>query len=282
MKKIAFIIGGICIASLVAGSALAGTGNGIDENGKRFTLNIIAYDKDHCPAGEFDDSNRHMIAVEADFGEFHCDINKGPTNPTDPCYCDPSNPIFHPDCPLADQITSNQAGTNKTFADITKTNTILLTPGEDFQVLDGNACGTKGGAALQLPADVAFCSNGDQTNCPVDDPEFQNYKVYVRLVGKLKTAIGVTSCAEEAYEDLNGNTTIDVLCSTESVIKVRTKGPRFDDVTKELLTLCLDTDTTPGCDTRVGLFDPRLVNYFWQWNTIGKAHAQLVFVALPD
>ena len=47
MKKIAFIIGGICIASLVAGSALAGTGNGIDENGKRFTLNIIAYDKDH-------------------------------------------------------------------------------------------------------------------------------------------------------------------------------------------------------------------------------------------
>jgi hypothetical protein len=36
------------------------------------------------------------------------------------------------------------------------------------------------------------------------------------------------------------------------------------------------------CDTRVALFASQLQDYFWNWDTTGKAHAQLFFVALPD
>jgi hypothetical protein len=48
------------------------------------------------------------------------------------------------------------------------------------------------------------------------------------------------------------------------------------------LTICLDTfddlNFDGNCDVRLGIFDPALEDYFWQWNTKGKAHAQLVFI----
>ncbi|MGE5838540.1 MAG: hypothetical protein ACM34H_01300, partial [Deltaproteobacteria bacterium] len=78
-----------------------------------------------------------------------------------------------------------------------------------------------------------------------------------------------------------------IVCSTENVVKVRSTGKgamSFDDVSKELLTVCLDT-TLPAdgiCDIRYALFDPELENYFWQWNTQGKAHAQLMFIPIAD
>jgi len=69
MKKILFsiLVGGL-VLSLGYGTALAGLkGNGLPP-GPRYMLNVIAFDKDNCPAGDFTGSNRHMIAVEADFG----------------------------------------------------------------------------------------------------------------------------------------------------------------------------------------------------------------------
>jgi hypothetical protein len=57
---------------------------------------------------------------------------------------------------------------------------------------------------------------------------------------------------------------------------------QFDDVSKELLTVCLDTSGDGKCDIRYPLFASQLKDYFWQWNTSGKAHAQLVFVPIPD
>jgi hypothetical protein len=57
-------------------------------------------------------------------------------------------------------------------------------------------------------------------------------------------------------------------------------------VTRQLLTLCVDTladgNLDGTCDARYGIFDPALIDAFWQWNRSGKAHAQLVFVPLPD
>jgi hypothetical protein len=57
---------------------------------------------------------------------------------------------------------------------------------------------------------------------------------------------------------------------------------KFEDATTELLTLCLDTlidDNLDGsCDERIPLFDVTLQDYFWQWNTKGKAHAQVRFI----
>jgi hypothetical protein len=225
-----------------------GMGSGAATGKNGFLLNVIAYD--NCPAGDFTDSNRHHIAVQADY---QLDQN------------------------------GNLAGT------IVRTNTIKLTSSGvdgDFQVLDGNACANRGkdGAELLLPITAANCD----ADCPVDNPDFTQYRAYLRLVGQPATGINVTTCAEETddtiFDDNDGGDFLNILCSTESVVEVRETGNgkmRFTDYTKELLTICLDTfddgNFDGSCDERVAVFDPRLIEYFWQWNTNGRAHAQLVF-----
>lgn len=227
-------------------SALAGNGNDLP-SGPRFMLNVIAFDQ--CPSGDFTDSNRHMIAVQANY-------------------------------------SLDQHGNQKDT--LIKTNTIALSSsGVDggFQVLDGNACANRGrdGAEFVLPITADNC----EADCPVNGPTFSQYRVYVRLVGKPNTGIGVTTCAAELDgEDYDGNDITDqILCSTENVVKVRETGKgkmKFTDETVALLTICLDTfddgNFDGNCDVRLGIFDPALEDYFWQWNANGKAHAQLVFI----
>ncbi len=252
MKKLMFSVTILFSLTLIYSLAVAGNGNNLPP-GPRYMLNVIAFD--NCPAGDFTGSNRHMIAVKANF---------------DP-YSDPSKPL-----------TGTQAG--KLVADLIKTNTIALTPGTDFQVLDGNAC-SKEGAVFQLSPNPYTCP-ADDPYCLNTEPTFQEYKVFVRLVGKPKTAIGVTTCAGETV--INPDTGLPediVVCSTENVVKVRMTGKnreQFEDVSKELLTICLDTDGNGTCDIRYPLFAAPLFDYFWQWNTSGKAHAQLVFIPMPD
>jgi len=217
-----------------------------------FLLNVIAFD--NCPSGEFIDSNRRMIAVEAGYS-----LDQG----------------------------GNPAGT------IVKTNTIeLASSGIDgeFQVLDGNACANRGrdGAKLMLPITPDNCADGNDA-CTVEDPTFTQYRVYVRMVGQPGGAINVTACAEETddtifADDDGGADALNVLCSTESVVEVRETGKgklQFQDYSRELLTVCLDTyddgNFDGACDERVPLFTTTLESYFWQWNTQGRAHAQLVF-----
>ncbi len=250
MKKLIFSITILFSLTLIYSLAVAGNGNNLPP-GSRYMLNVIAFD--NCPAGDFTDSNRHMIAVKANF---------------DP-YSDPSKPL-----------TGTQAG--KLVGDVIKTNTIALTPGTDFQVLDGNAC-SKEGAVFQLSPDPYTCPT-DDPYCLNTDPTFQEYRVFVRLVGKPKTAIGVTTCASETVT-VDGVAQDIIVCSTENVVKVRYTGKnreQFDDISKELLTICLDTNSDGLCDIRYPLFAAPLFDYFWQWNTQGKAHAQLVFIPLPD
>jgi hypothetical protein len=231
---------------------MAGQGNNLP-SGPRYMLNVIAFD--NCPAGDFTGSNRHMIAVQANF---------------DP-YSDPSQPL-----------TGTQAG--KLASELIRTNTISLTNGTDFQVLDGNGC-SKGGAEFMLPPNPYECPLTDPL-CLNTDHTFQEYRVFVRLVGKPKTGIGVTTCATETV--LNPTTGLledTIVCSTENVVKVRETGKnslKFEDVSKELLTVCLDTTDDGTCDIRYPLFSAPLFDYFWQWNTSGKAHAQLVFIPNPD
>lgn len=168
-------------------------------------------------------------------------------------------------------LGSNQGGTLKD--NILKQNTIALSPSPtgDFEVVDGNACDSNG-AELLLPQDVSG-----------------TYKVYVRLVGAPGTGVGITTCADElTLVDANNNGTPgEIVCSTENVIQFRTSGKggaglKFTDYTSQLLTLCLDTNSDGVCDVRLALFDPALTNYFWQWNTDGRAHAQLVFIQVDS
>src|SRR5512139_34792 len=110
MKKLLVLVLSLTLSYSIV---LAGDkGNGLPP-GPRYMLNVIAFD--NCPAGDFTGSNRHMIAVQADFGTI-----------------DPES-----------GTTSTQAG--KLVSQFVNTNTIALTPtpealGNTFQVIDGNAC----------------------------------------------------------------------------------------------------------------------------------------------
>lgn len=172
-------------------------------------------------------------------------------------------------------MTDNPDGQLKSAYYLVRQNDILLTPGE-FDVLDGNAC-IDGTASLQLPL--------NPIGGTLDDPTFQEYEVYARLVGKPGTAVDVRTCAVDGL-GTEGTADDIVRCSTENYAELRGSGkgskPTFTNVSKALLTICLNTDLDPECDVRYALFDPRLYDYFWNWNTTGKAHAQLVFVAVPD
>ena len=260
MKKLICSVTILLSLTAICSLAVAGNGNNLP-SGPRYMLNVIAFD--NCPAGDFSGSNRHMIAVQADFT------------------ADGSG-----------ALTSTQAG--KLVSEMIKTNTIALTPtppelGNSFQVIDGNACGSKGGAEFMLPADPYNCGTGitNDPTCVGQDLTFQEYKVFVRLVGKPKTEIGITTCATETVivDEVAGTTEDIIVCSTENVVKVRMTGKnreQFEDVSRQLLTVCLDTDANGSCDVRYPLFGAPLFDYFWQWNTSGKAHAQLVFIPIPD
>lgn len=235
MKKLGLVLAAVAMVAFV-GSAMAvkpeegTTGTGLPKvsNKGTFKLQVIAYDKDHCPAGDFEGSNRRQIVVAADFN--------------------------------AGDLGSNQGGTAQ--GSIIRNNTILLVPGDDFQVLDGSACAAadstekKAAAELQLPTDVS-----------------DTFVVFVRLVGAHDTGIGVTTCA--VFEGF-------VICSSGNVIKLRFRGdvPKFTDETAALLFI-QDVDVGGGNET-ISLFDGRAEDYFWQWNTKGKAHAQLVFIPIAN
>jgi hypothetical protein len=90
------------VAVLAAVTLFAAGGNGVPNDlDKLYSLQIIAYDQDNCPQGNFTDTSRRQIAVAADVG------------------------VDHPDRQLLSQLVRD--------------NDILLAPG-DFKVIDGNAC----------------------------------------------------------------------------------------------------------------------------------------------
>jgi len=219
-------------------------GNGLPMGQKLlYNLEVIAYDPSHCPSGN---ANGHRIAVKANVNDLT--TVKG---------ADPSTLI--------------------------RQNDIMLTEGP-FDVLSSNAC-LNGTAAFQLPANP--CSTL-LTPCALDNPAFQNYQVYARLVGKPGTGVNVTTCATQNVIDPITGAIISstIVCSTESWLSVRASGkagsPKFTNVSRELLSVCLDTNGDLKCDTRIALFSGGLQDFFWNWDTTGKAHAQLFFVALPD
>ena len=206
-------------------------GNGAAVGKGGYLLNVIAFEQ--CPAGDFEGSNRHMIAVQANY-------------------------------------TGN--GVDKT----SKTNKIFLKAG-DFRVWDGNACDD--GAQFYLPVD-GNCLNCDD---PSIEPVFTEYEVYARVVGKPGGQVTVTSCVEYFNTDTEQ---LESLCSVGAdnvYVGLRQTGGgklqnKWDNVSTELLTVCIDTSGDGICDQRIGLFDAFGEDYWWNWDTEGRPHVQLVFI----
>ena len=229
--------------AVVAGSASAQQGNNGAKVGKMgFILNVNAFAR--CPDGEFVDSNRHMIAVQADFTG----------------------------------VATDKAS---------KVNKIFLRSDAEFSVKDGNAC-DQTGAYFHLPITSDNCIDcGD----PSATPTFTAYEVRARVLGNPNSRVTVTSCTEMLMIDpITGLETLTSLCSVgeENVwVGTRTVGSgktqnRWENVSTELLTVCVDTSGDGVCDERIGLFDSRGEDYWWNWDTAGRPHVQLVFLPIAS
>lgn len=122
------------------------------------------------------------------------------------------------------------------------------------------------------------CFDGDGANFTLPDPDPDGdgvtaYSVYARALGTPGGSAKVTTCFDE-----NGET----YCSTEVLMLVRSKGKStFQNVSKELLSLCLDANGDGTCDTREFLFDRDLADYFWSYDNSGLRLAQLRFYEVP-
>lgn len=176
---------------------------------------------------------------------------------------------------------SDGSNDGQSAATLDRRNKIFLREGP-FQVLDGNACDSNG-ALFQLPANPFTCDPADP-QCLNSDPTFQNYTVWARALGTPGGSANITTCGTGAGDDQTFGTPDDeIVCSTESLMLVRYTGKsRFTNVTKKLTTLCLDTNGDGRCDTRVGIFDPRLQGYFWDFDNHGLRLVQLRFYPIPD
>jgi len=126
----------------------------------------------------------------------------------------------------------------------------------EFQVLDGSA--TQGDPAeFQLPAP-------DPDNDGVTE-----YSVYARELGTPGGKATMKTCAEDEEDT--------VYCSYYVLELERSKGkPRTRNVSKELLYIYADIDDD-GVFERVPLFDPRLEDYYWEYNNQGLKLLQLRF-----
>jgi hypothetical protein len=174
------------------------------------------------------------------------------------------NLIGHPGS-LSSDITGGEG--KRIFVRLNGNTRILLSPGP-FDILDAN--GTDGVASFQLP-----------------DPDPDNdgetwYGVYIRPKGKPGGSLNLTTCATGDFD--NDVTTPDEeLCSLEPKLLVRDRGkPSVENVSKELLTLCVDTDGDLKCDERIFLFDDRAHDYLWSLDNSGLRNAEVRFLEIKQ
>jgi hypothetical protein len=239
-------------AVLLTGSALAGNGA---PSGAHYNLNLLG--KFDCTPNALTGSNRHTIQVlleyeDQDGGYWTYDAE--------------GNPVWNP----------------LLAVDLDRRNKIFLQEGDEFQVLDGNACD---GALFQLPANPYTCPENDP-ECLNTSPTFQGYEVFVREGGKPGGYGDMKTCATAEGEDGLLDTPDDeIVCSTENVVLVRDSNRKFENVTKQLTTMCLDLDgivEANPCDARYGIFDEEFQDYFWDFDNHGLRLVQLRFYPIAD
>jgi hypothetical protein len=145
-----------------------------------------------------------------------------------------------------------------------------------FVPLQGSCKINLGEGAFNVADGNCFDGDGAQFTLPDPDPDGDGvtaYSVYARALGKPGGSSVTRTCFTE-----DGVT----WCATETVVLVRSTGKStFRNVSRELLSLCLDTDGDMVCDTREFLFDRDLADYFWQYDNQGLRLAQLRFYEIP-
>ena len=161
---------------------------------------------------------------------------------------------------------------------------ILLSEGP-FEVLDCNALDKDKTASFQLPDPTEGTNGCTDTTCDLA------YQVWIRVLGQpgKTVTVGPTCATEAGGVDFDGDGVFDEeVCSTETIDVPSANnggkgngGAKFTNVSKELLTICANTDDDPACDIRVALFDDRLEDYLWNFDSDGARNTQLRFVVEP-
>jgi hypothetical protein len=151
------------------------------------------------------------------------------------------------------------------FVNLNGHSTINLVEGDEFDILDANAT-DKNGGLFQLP-----------------DPDPDNdgttwYGVYVRTLGKPGGSANLTSCVTGTVDGSTGT-----FCSIDTIKVERKSGkPAVFNVSKQLLTTCVDLDGDQTCDKRIFLFDDSLLDYAWSVDNNGLRNAQFYFFPIPQ
>jgi hypothetical protein len=145
------------------------------------------------------------------------------------------------------------------FVPLSGTTRINLGEG-DFNVIDANA--TDGTGAFQLPDPDA------------DGDGITSYSVFSRALGTPGGSSITQTCATDV-------TTGDLVCSTETMVLVRSSGgSKFTNVSRALLFVVADVNGDGTID-KVPLFDDRLQDFFWSYDNNGLRLAQVRFYELP-
>jgi len=181
-----------------------------------------------------------------------------------------------------DKLSNDDNNGHRIFVNLNGHTKIKLQEGP-FEVIDADGTDNDG-ATFQLPY-PGNCDTTDFSLCDLD------YSVYMRVLGKPSdNPYEIVTCADELV-DLDGDGLANE-CSVETVslpsANGKGKNAKFTDVSKELLTLCLDTDPAVDssgdgildndCDLRAELFDNKLENYTWEVDANGHRLAQLRFI----
>jgi hypothetical protein len=189
-------------------------------------------------------------------------------------------------CPRADMAGSQrraiavQADYVGTATDqASKINKVYVRSGPDFSVQDGNAC-DEGGAYLDLPITAANCANCAAATLPA--PTFTQYEVRARMLGKPRGEATITSCMEAQAVGTGSPMSLCSVGERSIVVGTRNAGDGnaqnpWQDVSEQLLTVCVDKTGDGLCDDRVGLFDSSGQDYWWSFDKAGRPHVQLVF-----
>jgi hypothetical protein len=192
---------------------------------------------------------------------------------------------------------------------------ILLEPGAEFRVCDGNgfdpaiscsgAALGRNGAVFSLPCNENLPTGGtiDHDGDPmtpeipiellecdeVDENHVASYQVWARALGKPGGSAKITTCATEVGDENMNGILNEEICSLENVVLTRAKRKSsFINVTNELTSLvaCFDTDDSPLIEDiscfRYALFRDEFTDWLWAYENTGLRLAQIRLYLIGD
>jgi hypothetical protein len=220
-----------------------GNNNGARVGKAGFLLNVHAHER--CPRGEFRGSNRHAIAVQADFTGVATDsaskVNKiflrsGPDfQVQDGNACDQTGAFF--ELPITSANCANCAGEGLPAPTFT-----------EYQVRARVLGKPRGRAKITSCVEMLEINSATQAQVATS----------LCSVGTQNVFVGTRNVGDGAVQN------------------------QWNNVSPRLLTVCVDKSGDGVCDDRIGLFDSSGKDYWWSMDTGGRPHVQLVFLPVAS